>query len=734
MTTSEQHSFVIVKYQGRDTAKEALSSLLDLEAEGIVDLADAAAVYKTRRGRIKLDQTRELSTRKGAALGGAVGLVIGIALGGPVAVALAGSAAGGVGARLKDSGISDETLKALRDDLAADESALALLAASADWETLRERMSGFDHQVLAAHFTDEVLREIRQVVEDEEALGAVADELTQPDPPYNILFLTTDQEYAHPPRPPGYSLPYHDQLRSRGLAFRNYQVSTGLCTPSRSVMYTGRHAPETGMWDNTNMAWIDDMEPGLQTIGHMLRQVGFYTAFKGKWHLSEVSDKGAVDALEPYGFSDYQDFGEVWGEALDGFNRDPDIAADAAEWLSEKAPEISETQPWFLAVNLCNPHDIMYYDADPAGDTQAGGLFPMKPAPDDPLYDQRWETELPDTFGDELAQHPAAVGNYPRTGEVAFGEMPRDRTEMWHSYINYYLNCLRDADRHIGTILDALDTSGLWDTTIVVFTSDHGDMLASHSLRQKGPVPFKEVWNVPFIVIHPDQGGGRATEAVGATVDIVPTLLELTGVSARQRAVLFPQLRGEDLSPVIGDAASDGPRGSSTSPGMGSLMTYDTLSAIDMEFVAAVASAMVDLGDEAGETETAEQQGKLHKARELLRAVREADFSQRHVLRGVYDGRYKLVRFFAINEHNLPETLEDLYRHNDVALYDLVNDPDELENLANRDHPKYDKALVVEMNDKLNSLIRTELGNDPNLVDRPLLTMLASGAKSGGKD
>ena len=62
---------------------------------------------------------------------------------------------------------------------------------------------------------------------------------------------------------------------------------------------------------------------------------------------------------------------------------------------------------------------------------------------------------------------------------------------MWHNYINYYLNCLRDVDRHIGTILNALEASGQADDTIIVFTADHGDMLGAHGMRQKGIVPFK---------------------------------------------------------------------------------------------------------------------------------------------------------------------------------------------------------------------------------------------------
>lgn len=466
----------------------------------------------------------------------------------------------------------------------------------------------------------------------------------------------------------------------------------------------------------------------------MLRQAGYYTAFKGKWHLSDVPAEGAEDGLEPYGFSDFQSFGEVWGDVHDGYRWDPEIAADAARWLTEKAPDIADSQPWFLAVNLCNPHDIMYYDAAPAGETQAdgGALLGLKREPDDPLYQRRWDTELPASFDDALTQHPVAASDFVRDGGLAFGAMAPERHDMWHNYLNYYLNCLRDVDRHIGTVLDALAASGQADDTIIVFTADHGDMLAAHGMRQKGIVPFKEEWNVPFVVVHPEYSGGRVTNAVGSTVDLVPTLLELAGVTARQRGVLYPQLKGEDLSVVVVDPDADGPRGSRNNPGRGCLMTYDTLSAIDFEFIAGVAAALIDTGEAGGEESSEEQSGKLAQAAGLFGAVRRADFSQRHVLRGVFDGRYKFVRYFAISEHNQPQTLEELYADNDVALYDLVDDPDEMVNLADRGRPEYDGALVAGMNDKLNLLISEEIGADPNLVERPLATFVMAGIKQRG--
>ena len=545
---------------------------------------------------------------------------------------------------------------------------------------------------------------------------------------YNILFLTTDQTYAHAPRPEGYELPNRQRLEESGLVFDSYQVNTALCTPSRSVMFTGTHAVQNGMWDNTNMAWIDDLDPqAVRTVGHMLRDAGYYTAFKGKWHLSTITGEHTRDALEPYGFSDYQDFGEIWGEVRDGYERDGEIAADASEWLTGRAGEIAQSEPWFLAGNFCNPHDIMFFDADGTGDTQVSGLVQITTEPDDPIYEKQWDVKLPASFDDPLDQHPEAVRYYRRLCDISYGEMPTDRHDMWKRYVNYYLNCLRDVDRHIGTVLDALEASGQADRTIIVYTADHGDMVAGHGMRQKGAIPFKEGWNVPFVVVHPDHPGGRTTDAVGTSVDIAPTLLRWAGVSSEVQAERDPQLRGFDVAGIVTDPETFTERGSTTQPGTGALYTYDVLWAVDMEFIAEAASGMIDLGDD--EDAALEQESKLDKAKGLVSAIRSSHFDARHVMRGVYDGRYKLIRYHAIDNHNQPATIDDLYRDNDVALYDLWEDPDEMDNLANRDNPTYDEALVASMNHKLNTLVRAELGDDPDIVDRPLLFMGVAGFK-----
>ena len=91
---------------------------------------------------------------------------------------------------------------------------------------------------------------------------------------------------------------------------------------------------------------------------------------------------------------------------------------------------------------------------------------------------------------------------------------------------------------------------------------------------------------------------------------------------------------------------------------------------------------------------------------------------KREVFRGVFDGRYKLVRYFGLAHYNLPRSVEELLTNNDVALYDLQNDPEEMDNLADPKNPSYDEDLLARLNDKLNALIADEIGDDRGMRER----------------
>ena len=528
----------------------------------------------------------------------------------------------------------------------------------------------------------------------------------------NILLIVTDQEYAHQPVPEDFALPNRDRIRNRGVSFNHHQSTTTVCTPSRSVMYTGQHTPHTRMFDNTNFAWIDDMKAdpeSLPTIGHMMRELGYHAAYKGKWHLSELPQKGSRVAMEPFGFSDYQDWGDVQGGPLDGALKDGKIADEAVDWLKNRAPEVATTKPWFMAVNFVNPHDIMFFDTDGEGTVQTKGLFPILDAPDIPRYRQTWQTTLPASFFDDLEGQPAAVRDYKRLCDMYYGQIPMERRDMWHNHINYYLNCILDVDRHIGAVLDQLEAIGQADDTVIIFTADHGEQGGAHHLRQKGGVAFKESVNVPFVIADPRHPKENRSDAIGSHLDLVPTILSIAGLPEGKQRTRYPLLKGYDLSGLIHDPASAGPRGSSTTPGKGSLITYDMIATIDAEWFTRNAVKVFDAAAAAAGQ-------KFHRGMEefqvLVKEIGVPNLEKRELFRGVFDGRYKLVRYFGMGNYNLPAEAQQLLANNDVALYDLQSDPEEMDNLANPDHPKYDEALLSAMNQKLNSLIEEEIGED----------------------
>jgi len=82
------------------------------------------------------------------------------------------------------------------------------------------------------------------------------------------------------------ALPAHERLVRQGTTFVNHTINSCVCTPSRSVVYTGQHIQHTRMFDNTNFPWIQSLSPDIRTVGDMLREAGYYTAYKGKWHLT----------------------------------------------------------------------------------------------------------------------------------------------------------------------------------------------------------------------------------------------------------------------------------------------------------------------------------------------------------------------------------------------------------------------------------------------------------------
>ncbi len=518
---------------------------------------------------------------------------------------------------------------------------------------------------------------------------------------YNILMIVTDQEryMTSSQLPSGYRLPGHERLEERGIVFENHQIASCVCTPSRSVIYTGQHIQNNGMFDNSNFPWSDDLSTDINTIGDLLRAEGYYTAYKGKWHLTaefETANKLHApkrildEEMEVYGFSDYLGIGDIIAHTEGGYLHDDVIAAMSRNWLRGQGEQLrQQNKPWFLAVNLVNPHDVMHYNTDLPGQTQqsAGVMMSLNRGPNHAIYQEQWDVRLPESRNQSLQEpgRPAAHLNYRQARGALVGVVPNEDAR-WRRLNNYYLNCTRNVDGNLVKILNELDNLGLADNTIVIYTSDHGELAGAHGLSGKGATAYREQNNVPFIIVHPAFPGNKRCQAVTSHVDIATTLVSI----ARGQSAEVKGLPGKDITALLGNpesAAADALR-------PGALYNFSMFAYLDSAFLPNIAQFFAEGG----------------KPKELAEQGFRPNLQKRGAIRSVYDGRYKLNRYFSPLEHHVPRTLEQLFAKNDVELFDLKNDPLEMQNLA-VERQKYGD-LILAMNNKLNLLIEQEVGDD----------------------
>lgn len=530
-------------------------------------------------------------------------------------------------------------------------------------------------------------------------LQATTARATKRKPP-NILMIMSDQERSFSCLPSELDLPGHEFLMKQGVAFKNHHVNTGPCSPSRSVIYTGKHTMETGISANLHMPPFTELQPEIKTLGHYLQEQGYYTAYKGKWHLHSIDDGPGLmygpyptraRALEAFGFDDYNLAGDVHGSVWAGRQMDNIIASEACAWLNQRD---SQDKPWFLAVNFVNPHDIMFYST---GAEQANSrlgrdtIAPLKGKPSHPLYQKDWShIGLPENFSDDLKDKPWSITSFADSLDDIFGHIAKDNEAAWLDQQSYYFNCLRDVSRQVELVISQLAAIGELDNTIIVYTSDHGEMAGAHGLRQKGPMVFKENTNVPLIIRHPDIQEGHISDNLSSAVDLVPTLLELTGMERAKIHERYPELKGHSVAPGL-------VRQKSQRDQAGHLFAYGVLMYIDP------ATSKQIMSENLNVTPFNILRKNLENGRLL------PNLENKALHRGIYDGRYKFTRYFAADSHHIPTDIETLKAHNELELYDTLNDPGELNNLA---ITAPDWKLIETLNQQLNQLIHDEIGAD----------------------
>lgn len=301
----------------------------------------------------------------------------------------------------------------------------------------------------------------------------------------NVLLVMSDQESARLPGP--VSLPNRERLRQRGVTFTSAFANTPQCSAARSSMLTGLEPHRTGVVTNVDASSLGKpLSPSLPNAGSVFRSAGYDTGYFGKWHLG-----GDREGLTRFGFGTY-----ARGRG------DEDVARQAAEWIRGRR------EPWLAWVSFINPHDIYGFLRLRDKVRPRGGVKP-------PASDRR-----------NLAGKPSEQTEYMEKDQ---GRAALEFTaEDWIRYRSYYCELVEKIDACFGIVLGAVADL---DSTIVVYTSDHGDALGEHGLPFKGPFMYEEGISIPLVIAAPGGALGRGTRGDLVTqADLAPTLAGLAGV------------------------------------------------------------------------------------------------------------------------------------------------------------------------------------------------------------
>ena len=363
----------------------------------------------------------------------------------------------------------------------------------------------------------------------------------------NILLVMADQlvpfltgAYGHPV----VRTPNLDRLAAGGVRFDGAYTPYPLCAPARAALMTGRYASSLGCYDNAAVLPAD--EP---TLAHYLTNAGYDTVLSGKMHF--------IGPDQLHGFrtrltTDVFPAGMDWVPTLDAesrfvrggharsyvppnvgvapwtkfFSYDEETHFRALEYLRERARLASErrrldgagaeTQPFFLVVSYHHPHDPFLVTQE-LWDLYEGAEIEV------PRHPEQIERSAMDVWANEAHETDAVDLDHP--------ENLRALRRAYYGLVTY-------VDRKVGELLAVLEQTGQAGDTVVLFASDHGDMLGERRMVQKRC--FYE-WSVrvPLLLRFPDgrDAGRRVSEPV-SLIDVLPTLLDIAGVPAEERLPL----------------------------------------------------------------------------------------------------------------------------------------------------------------------------------------------------
>ena len=365
----------------------------------------------------------------------------------------------------------------------------------------------------------------------------------------NILLVITDQQHAGMMSctgNPWLKTPALDALAARGVRFERAYATAPVCAPARFSLLTGFYPSAVGLRHNQSKP-VDTESFVNRAMGHVFQAGGYRTLYGGKVHLP-----GAMRNIEDCGFE----------TVLTG-NARKELADRCAAFLHDEATRGNrpDKKPFLLVASFINPHDICFMALNaerrsrglpnsPGTDSRVceGLLDRIRNSGDVSAFVDEHCPPLPDNF--ELTRdEPGAIESLLATRPFRPYVRENWSEESWRMHRWVYCRLTEMVDREIGIVLDALNDSGLDDNTVVIFTSDHGDMDSAHRMEHKSAF-YEEASHIPLILAEPPSNAtatGRIdrTHLISNGIDILPTLCDYAQIGPPEG------LRGRSIRPLV---------------------------------------------------------------------------------------------------------------------------------------------------------------------------------------
>jgi arylsulfatase A-like enzyme len=337
------------------------------------------------------------------------------------------------------------------------------------------------------------------------------------DQPPNVILIISDQwstkvsdgsgNYDN-----GILTPGIDLLAKQGISFKQAYSTYPLCTPARASLFTGLYSHHNDVGFNLKKDSILARAQFTPTLGKSFKEAGYNVAYFGKEHAGG------------YGYASATEFGSMThsngGMLAEGSAYDPIFTEDAIKYIKDK-----KDKPFFMTLSLINPHDICRVLGGKVQGATFADAIHFARNDDEPYLRFQPRPDLPNNH--EVAYEKGMILHEDFMYKEVFGL----NEDQWKRFISTYQLLIENTDRLIGLLLKNLKEQGLEENTIVMFTTDHGEMAGSHKLIAKTTF-YEESSKIPVIIRYPKEIKQSTTNnnALVSTIDIMPTLLDLAGV------------------------------------------------------------------------------------------------------------------------------------------------------------------------------------------------------------